>query len=303
MIIPRRLQPGDLIAITAPASPLALEQVIKAKNQLRAWGFQVKIGSTCFQEKGYLAGLDEDRGRELNHFFNDNEVKGILCLRGGYGSLRILQELDYDMIKKNPKIFIGFSDITALHIALQQQCQLVTFHGPMAAQIANGLDPLSSKSLFKVITEDKALGVMNHMQQEEMDYLVAGMGEGEIVGGNLTLITATLGTPYELETKNKLLFIEEIGEEAYRIDRMFTQLKLAGKFSEVAGIILGDFNHSNSIEIFSLIREELSLIGKPVLKGLRAGHCTPNLTIPLGVKARLSSQDNTFEILEGAVLA
>ncbi len=305
MRLPKKIIQGDLLAITAPSSPLEQKLVIQAKEALEAWGFQVKLGVSCFEDKGYLAGTDQLRAQELNEFFDDDSIKGVICLRGGYGALRILDKLDYKMIEKNPKVFIGFSDVTALHIALQQQCQLVTFHGPMALHMAQGLDPISKALLFRAVGLPKAMGVLGKGLSGDFQFLVPGTAQGQLVGGNLTLVTATLGTPYEIDTKNKLLFLEEVGEAPYRIDRMLTQLGLAGKLSDAQGVILGDFNFDQG-ELpgpWPILYERLEPFKKPVLWGLRAGHCIPNITIPLGVKARLSSHNNTLEFLEGAVLS
>lgn len=302
MNLPKKINMGDQLGITAPASPLEESLVLKAKEQLEAWGFKVKLGITCFENYGYLSGSDQIRAQELNDFFYDSNIKGIIALRGGYGTLRILDKLNYDIIKRNPKPFVGFSDITALHIAFNQRCQLVTFHGPMAVQIAQGLDPLSKTCLLRSLGFAGSLAFEKLEPLENVNFIIPGTAEGPIVGGNLSLVAATLGTPYEIDTKNKLLFLEEVREAPYRIDRLLTQLGLAGKLSDAAGFILGDFNQEQATEPWPVFYERLKPYCKPVIWGIRAGHCTPNITIPLGIRARISSCDQSLKFLEGAVL-
>lgn len=302
MIFPNGLRPGDKIALIAPSSPAKEEDMVKAKGQLEAWGFQVVLGESCYVRSGYLAGDDFSRAQEINQFFADQRIGGILCLRGGYGLLRILPLLKEDLIRQNPKVLIGFSDITLLHLFLQQRCQMVSFHGPMGVQLAQGLDPFSQTMLLKAITQPGAPGDLLAEQRKPPMVLLPGIAQGRLVGGNLATLLTTLGTAYEIDTRDKILFLEEINEPLYRVDRMLTQLGLAGKLSGVAGILLGDFRHPGiSSEAWQqLLLERLSPYGKPVLWGIEAGHCMPNLTLPLGAWARLSTHPPSLEILKGA---
>ncbi|MFY0546134.1 S66 peptidase family protein [Brevibacillus sp. H7] len=302
------LLPGDTIGVIAPSSPKP-EIVPTALAELEALGFQVKLGETCRQTYGgYLAGPAEWRAKELNAMFADPEVDGIMCLRGGYGSPQILPLLDYECIADNPKLFIGYSDITALHTALGQRAGLATLHGPMAsAGIAHTLDPVSRDYLLRAMTQAEPLGQIVNPEGEELVCLVDGEASGPIVGGNLSLVAALMGTPYELDTKGKLLFLEDIDEEPYRVDRMLTQLALAGKFSDAAGIILGTWTNCESKKykdgfgVLDVFREIVVPYGKPTIWNLQAGHGFYNIALPFGVKASMNATDGILVIEESVV--
>lgn len=307
MIKPRRLKIGDQIGIIAPSSPAILERVSLAKRQVEDLGFYVKMGQSCYEQHGYLSGNDELRANDLNRMFADPTVDGIMCLRGGYGTPRIIDKLDYNLIRENPKVFVGYSDITALHIAINQISGLVTFHGPMAtSDIAGGLDEFTKDYLLRAILQSEPLGRVDNPEGIKIECLVEGKARGLMVGGNLSLVTATLGTSYEINTFGKLLFLEEIGEQPYRVDRMLTQLALAGKFEEAAGIILGDWNDCEStdleegLSLREVFEEIIVPFNKPTIYNLKAGHCTPKVTIPLGVQAFLEANDGTLIIEESA---
>lgn len=308
MIKPKSLKSGDTVCVIAPASPTERENVLNAEEALKTLGFNVILGESCFEEYAYLSGKDEVRARDLNNAFSNYNVDGVFCLRGGYGTPRILDLIDYDLIKKNPKVFIGYSDITSLHIAINQKSNLVTFHGPMAASnMAENFDEFTRKDFMRAITENNGYNIENP-DKEYIKSLKSGYAEGEITGGNLTLITTSLGTPYEIDTKGKILFIEEVSERPYKIDRMLTQLRLANKFKEAAGIILGDFNDCvakeghKTFELLDMINEIVGTCGKPIIYNVRSGHCKPMITIPLGVKAALDANKCELRILENTVL-
>lgn len=231
MIKPKRLKLGDTIGVVAPASPTTEEKLERVYRKLMQMGFNVVMGRSCFSKRGYLAGDDKTRAEDINKMFKNTEVDGIICLRGGYGSLRILDLLDYELIRTNPKVFVGYSDITALHIAINQISELVTFHGPMAANLIEDTCNFTLESLYNfILNEDFKPSIEN--LSRELVAINGGIAEGQIIGGNLSLIASTIGTPYEINTKGKILFIEEIGEEPYRIDRMLTQLRLSHKLQE-----------------------------------------------------------------------
>lgn len=311
VIKPIALKFGDTIGVVAPASPTSEENVEKSYNILMDMGFRVKMGKSCYANYGYLAGNDNLRAEDLNHMFRDKEVDGIICLRGGYGTPRILDLIDYELIKDNPKVFIGYSDITAIHIGINQLSNLVTFHGPMvASDMIENFSYFSKRSLYNFILYKNGDGVIKNPSGEELERINGGVVEGTIIGGNLSLIVATLGTPYEICLKDKILFIEEVGEEPYRIDRMLTQLRLSGKLNEVAGIILGDFNnciaknseYNQSLTLEQVIEDIIKPIGIPTLSNLKAGHCEPMVTLPLGIKVKLDAELKELTILDNPVL-
>lgn len=308
MIKARALKPGDTIGLIAPSSPTTKENVERAKNKLMEMGFKVKIGKSAYEQYGYLSGTDDIRANDINQMFSDGQVDGIICLRGGYGTPRILDLIDYNIIRNNPKVFVGYSDITALHLAFTQKCNLITFHGPMASSdIIGNFSEFSKTSLLKAITNTEPIGNISNPEGQEIISINGGIGEGSIIGGNLSLLVDTLATPYEIDVKGKILFIEEIGEDPYKIDRMLNQLRLSGKLKEAEGIILGDFNncytskHSESLSLDQIFNDHIKPMGKPTISNLKAGHCEPMLTLPFGVKARLDADKRELLILESCV--
>lgn len=305
MIKARKLKFGDTIGIIAPASPTTEERVKKAHDKLIELGFKVKMGKSPYERYGYLSGTDTIRANDINEMFKDKEVDGIICIRGGYGTPRILDLLDYDAIRDNPKVFVGYSDITALHIAFTQISNLVTYHGPMvASDMIGDFSEFSKDNLFKAIMNKAPIGKISNPQGEEIFTINGGVAEGTIIGGNLSLIVDTIGTPYEIDVKGKILFIEEVGEEPYNIDRMLNQLRLSGKLHEANGIILGDFNncvsekHDENLTLEQVIEDQIKPIGKPTIYNLQAGHCDPMVTLPFGVAARLDADKKELIILE-----
>ena len=226
---PKRLYPGDTIGVIAPASPGDLELSMKGVEWLKQQGFRVELGKTAEQSLGYLAGSDADRAADINAMFLSSKIDGIFCLRGGYGTMRLLDLLDYDAIQSHPKVFVGYSDITALHTSIGQRTGLVTFHGPMvASDMGKGLSDYTWDSFYRALTISKPLGpILNPPIFLPPEFIVPGEVRGNLIGGNLSLIVSTLGTPYEIDTRGKILCLEEVGEVPYRIDRMLTQLSLA----------------------------------------------------------------------------
>lgn len=306
---PAALKKGDTIGLVATSSHVGnLEKVKKCQEVLNGLGFNVMVGESCYLQYGYLSGPDDVRARDVNRMFEDKRIQGIFCIRGGYGASRILDKLDYDMIKKNPKVFAGYSDITAIHIALNQICDMVTFHGPMpSTDMIPEFDSFSREGFFRAVTNKKALGLMENPEDEEIKSLTGGCASGAIVGGNLSLIAASLGTKYEIDTRDKLLFIEDIDEEPYRVDRMLSQLRLAGKLKECRGIILGDFNncrpkgYNPSLSLMEVFQDIIVPAGKPALYNFKAGHCKPMITIPFGVKAVLNADECSLTVVEEAL--
>ena len=310
MLYGKKLKIGDTIGLIGPSGAVreegAVDQAIAYMQEL---GYKVKVGESAHARYGYLSGTDEVRARDVNAMFADPEVDAIVCTRGGYGTMRMLDLLDYDMIRKNPKIFVGFSDITAMHIAFLEKCGLVTFHGPMATRWkAEFVDGFTQPAFMNAVTKVEPLGALDNAPgYHERKTVNHGSAEGILVGGNLSLIAGTIGTPYEINTKDRILFIEEIGERTYCVDRMLTQLRLAGKFEDCAGIVFGDFNDcpveypAFGLTLEEVIRDVAATCGKPVFTGLQAGHVTPKLTLPFGVRCRMDADNCTLTILEAAV--
>ena len=211
----------------------------------KSYGYKVKLGNTMTSEYGYLSGTDDLRADDLNQMFVDDEVKGIICLRGGYGAPRILDAIDFNSIRRYPKVFVGYSDITALHLAIQKHAGLLTFHGPMITELADEPDPLTWPTLLQHLTSLSSIGRYDEPLDMFRCTITPGVVEGPLVGANLSLISTTLGTPYEIETMGTILFLEDIGEKPYSIDRMLTQLKFTGKLQAAKGIVLTDFSDSD----------------------------------------------------------
>lgn len=312
-IKPNALVKGDSIGLIAPSGGVDdLKEVDRAVAFLESKGFGVKVGESCRASYGYLAGSDEGRAADVNDFFADPQIRGILCITGGYGTSRILDALDYEMIARNPKVFIGYSDITGIHLALNRLCSLVTFHGPMGiSEVLLEGESYSTRSWLAALTSTSPIGALQNPEAAPPPrVLVPGTARGELIGGNLSLVAATMGTPYEIDTRGKVVFLEDVDERPYRVDRMLTQLRLAGKFAECSGIVLGDWNNCGpekgkpSLSLEEVFRDVLAGVGKPIVTGLRAGHCSPTLTLPFGVEAILHAETDKprLEIVEAALV-
>lgn len=305
---PRRLRPGSTIGVIAPASPGDPALADAGIARLEEQGFRVVRGEAAGQTWGYLAGSDKARAADINAMFADPAIDAILCLRGGYGTMRLLDLVDYETIAAHPKIFAGYSDITALHLAIGSRTGLVTFHGPMAASDLGREMPASTWDAFiKTVAKSAPAGVVaNPPEMPPAEFLVGGTAAGPLIGGNLSLISATMGTSYEIDTTGKILFLEEVGEAPYRIDRMLTQLLLAGKLQAAAGIVFAECSDCVDEEKPGFTLEEVLLdrlggLGKPLLYHLYFGHTAEKVTLPLGIDARLSSADTELRIIEAAV--
>lgn len=305
---PRALKEGMTIGLIAPSGARNNDTILsRTKAFWERLGYKIVVGESCVSRHGHLAGTDEIRARDINRFFADDSVDAIFCIRGGYGSARLLPMLDYDMIRRHPKIFLGFSDITALHAAFNRYGRLVTFHGPNGdISIDDENQAISFASLMQALQSREGYEIINPPGFERKT-LQGGIAKGEIVGGNLTLIAHSLGTPYAPDFAGKILFLEDIGERTYRVDEMLVNLKHAGAFEQCAGILLGEFTDCTVEypDFGQTLDEILAEIGfpkdKPVLQGIRAGHCSPKLTIPLGVMCEMDADAQTVHIMERAV--
>lgn len=307
---PFRLKADSTIGVVAPAGPYSDEGVFrKALESIQMLGFNIVLGSSVHKKDGYLAGSDYDRAEDINSFFCRTDIDGIICLRGGYGTLRILNKIDFKAIKKNPKVFVGYSDITAIHIAIKNKCNMVTFHGPMLySDFGKEMDNYSRCSFLRAVTTSDPYGELKNPEgTEKIKVLLPGSATGKMVGGNLTVIISTIGTPYEINTRDKMLLMEEVGEEPYRVDRMLTQLLLCGKLQECSGIILGQWTRCSpeepekSLSLIEVFYDRLSSLGIPILYNVAFGHEKTKATIPLGVKGTITG-DGRFIISEEGVL-
>lgn len=310
MIKPKVLKEGYRIALIAPSSPVTDEKLELSIESVKFLDLEPIVYPSCTMKHGYLAGLDLLRAKDINHAFLDTSIDGIFCIRGGYGVTRLLNMLDYEMIKENPKILLGYSDITGLHTVLNMRCSLTTIHAPMPTRGWNTLDSLSLKSLTDNIFSSEPVGQAPTIEGEPIEIINPGLTEGLTIGGNLSLLTATLGSPYEINTKDKILFIEDVDEKHYRLDKGLTSLALSGKFKDCAGIILGTFadcddkdtDPQDNLTLSQIFEEVVKPFGKPTIRNFRAGHIYPHITIPMGVKTRLDATNGTVTFLESATI-
>ena len=249
---------------------------------------------TARASHGYLAGTDEMRAKDINDAFADKDIDGIWCLRGGYGAHRILPLLDYTTIRENAKFFGGYSDITAFHIAFRQQCGFGTYHMtmPTSDNLIDGSEYSYKYAKAMIFGED-----ITYENPADMPIktLVGGKAEGELCGGNLSLVVASLGTPWEIDTRGKIIFLEDVDEQPYSIDRMFTQLRNAGKLDDCAGIILGQYTDceakkpENSLTLETVFEELVKSSGKPCITNFMCGHCSPTMSLPFGARFALDA--------------
>jgi len=304
---PKALKKGSLIALVAPAGPVKESQLAKAQENLSEMGFRTCFTERILQRKGYLAGGDSSRLEDLHEAFENSDVEAILCIRGGYGSARIIDKIDYKLIKQNPKIFIGYSDITALLNAIWQKTGLICFHGVVGT------------SSFSNYTKDQFLNLFLNqlinneilaLETELLNKITEGRAKGQLVGGNLSIITSLLATPFELDFTNKIVFLEDIGEPPYKIDRMLTQLLLSGNFQMAVGIILGKFTNcdidqkeitsENSLSLNDVFVDRLKGLNIPIIKDFSFGHIKDQAIFPIGIEAEIDTNNKSIKLLEGA---
>ena len=292
------LQAGDTIAVVAPSSALAGDDVIKGLTFLRSLGYEVKIGKSVSAFDGYLAGPDRLRARDINEAFADDAVKAIVCLRGGYGATRILPLLDYELIAAHPKVFVGFSDITALHTAFLQRCCFCPIHGTMVMSLG--------RNASEYTKEQFAYGLQHPYEARELplppgcqpETLVPGAVTGPLAGGNMMLLSGLMGTPYAIDPPDgAILCLEEVGEEAYALDRMLCQFEESGLIDRVRAIAFGEFHHCGPDEgaryewtVKEVLQAYARKWGKPAVMGLPFGHGADNAWLPLGQMAGLEAR-------------
>ncbi|MBU4054108.1 MAG: LD-carboxypeptidase [Proteobacteria bacterium] len=295
MMIPEPLKKGDTIGILAPASPFDPIRLEQGVSLISAMGFKTAIPKELYGSNGYLSAPDAIRADHIHRYFSNKNIKAIVCARGGYGSIRILSLLDYDLIGKNPKIFMGFSDITLLLAAFYSKCGLVTFHGPMVATLPSS-DPVSRESFFNSLTLSSPL----EMSLAEGVVICHGKAMGPLMGGNLTNLCHLMGTPFQPDSRGHILFLEDRGEALYRIDRMLTHLRLAGFLNGIRGLILGAFEGCGDYEAIMGLADEMCGGGEiPIFAGLGSGHGKRNLTLPMGLPAVLDTENGSLMFQHG----
>jgi len=317
MIWPDSLRPGDTIMFVAPAGDLQEERIRQAKSRLEARGFKVVMRQDLFDKEGYLAGTDKRRAKELMQAFLDPDVKAVFSGRGGYGTMRILDRLDYKKIRAHPKILVGFSDITGLHLALNRQAGIVTFHSPTSFwrldSETEGMRPFTQEYLLRAVIDDGAAtngGYTIEIPEEAPRPVALGRGtaRGRLAGGNLSMISALEGTPFSVDTRDAILLLEDTREAPYRIDRMLKQLELAGKLETLRGAVLGQFTRNYDREkdqmtadprftVDGVLRQYFEPLGIPVLMNYPVGHSPYNATLPLGAQVEIDADQGALRIL------
>jgi muramoyltetrapeptide carboxypeptidase len=303
MIRPRRLEPGDLVALVAPAGPVTEAQAADTAAVLTTWGLRTHRGRHALGRRFFLSGTDDERRSDLEASLRDPEVRGVLCLRGGYGTQRIVDRLDYDAVRADPKVVIGFSDVTALHLALWHEARLATVHGPTLLDD----DPASTATVRRALMTAAPVTVTAARSTVPPDFTAdpadvavsslvhrAGQAYGTLLGGNLTLLAATAGTRHQPDLAGAILLIEEVNEAAYRVDRMIVQLERSGCLDGLAGVVVGSFTACP--DAGRVLAEHLNDRGVPVLAGLPIGHGPTRIAVPLGVPAHLDADTGTLTV-------
>ena len=316
LIRPRALRSGDTVGLITPSSYVSdPDRLALAERTLKYFDLKPKFGRNVRRRNGYLGGSIAERVDDLHSMFADPSVSAVFAIRGGYGSAQLLDRIDYGLLRNNPKIFLGYSDITALHLAIQKRAGMVTFHGPVAL---SGFSEYTQKSFRRALFENAPLGSVTNPAESNplrpahtLRTIRPGKARGPLVGGNLTLISTTMGTPFEIDTRGRILLLEDVDEQPYSIDRMLTQLRLAGKFDGVAGVIFGECNacrprdykpaFESTLSLGEVLDEILGQLRVPVLSGLTFGHTDDQLTLPLGAMAALDADKGELVIEEAGV--
>ncbi|MEX0593339.1 MAG: LD-carboxypeptidase [Balneolaceae bacterium] len=302
-ILPRALRRGDTLGLVSPAGRVYDEQVYRdMESSLSEMGFRFRYGGHAKNAYGYLAGTDEERAKDVNEFFSDPGIDGILCIRGGWGCNRILPFLDFDRIARNPKFLGGYSDITALHLSIYSQTGLPTFHGPNGT---SDWTPFTRRSFQRMVMGIDTVGPLppENYNRSTLQTLTPGCAEGILIGGNLSLICSLIGTPYFPDLSGAILFVEDIGEDVYRVDRMLSQLALSGQLKGLSGFVFGTCTDCRatgraSLSLQQVLLDYFSEQTYPACFGLPFGHVSDNMTLPVGVQARLNADKGQITIEE-----
>ncbi|MEH2160417.1 MAG: LD-carboxypeptidase [Nostoc sp.] len=301
---PLRLQAGDTVGLISPAGIVDAKDIEAAQQSFSQLGLKVKQGKHILDRYGYLAGKDADRAEDVNLMFSDRTIKAIIPMRGGWGCNRILPLLNYSLIRSHPKIIIGYSDITTLLLAINARSQMITYHGPVATSTWNQF----TVDYFKRILFNAETVTMQNLNLSEvrMEIIAPGKARGKLVGGNLSVLSAMVGSPYLPSWNKSILFVEEVGEDVYRIDRMLTQLKTAGILNQIAGFIFGQCTNCKlgdepSFTLMQVLQQHILPLGIPAWYGSMIGHIKDKFTLPIGVEVEINAELGTIRMLEAAV--
>ncbi len=303
---------GSTIGVISPASrPTDDEKYKNGMRYLKEGGYQVVESKHVLDNYGYLAGTDTERADDFNLMFKDSQIDAVICSRGGYGSPRIVEAIDLDLIQKNPKVFVGYSDITVLNLAIFAKTGLVTFSGPMlAVEMGKGIDPFTEKSFWDRVTAENSSARLDNPSEMPIQIYKQGQAEGRLLGGCLSLINVVLGTPYCPDFSGAILFIEDIEEEPYRIDRYLAQLRMAGILNKISGLVIGQFvdckphdPEKPGLELSAIFDDYFSRLDIPIVSNFAYGHIPVKHTIPTGVMAKIDTEaGEVLTLTESAVI-
>jgi muramoyltetrapeptide carboxypeptidase len=318
LVRPAALRQGDTVGLITPGTYVSdPDRLALVRRTVEYFGLRPKMGRNVGKRAGYLGGTDQERLDDLHAMFRDPEVKAVFAIRGGYGCERLLDRIDYALLRANPKIFLGYSDITSLHLAIQKRAGMVTFHGPV---MISAFTDFTQKWFHRALFDNQPLGPLANPPEPNtlrpahtLRTVRPGKARGRLIGGNLSLIAKTMGTPYEIETRGRILLLEDVDEQPYSIDGMLTQLRLAGKLEAAAGIVFGECHDcaprefrpafESTFSTGEVLDQILAPLGVPVLSGLTFGHTDDQLTLPLGVMASLDADKGELVLEEPALSA
>ena len=311
VIKPPRLRKGSIIGLIAPAStPAAEENIERGAAYLEHLGYRVKLGMHIRRKHGYLAGTDEERAQDFNAMVCDKDVNAIFTIRGGYGTPRILRMIDYRSLKHHPKIIVGYSDITALQLAILRKIGLVTFSGPMTGvEMSKGMAPYTEEHFWRLLTSTKTIGPFHNPAGEPWRILNDGKAQGQLIGGNFSLLACLFGTPFIPELRKSILILEDVDEAPHRLDRMLAQLLNTGVLQQLNGLVFGKFTDCRPsdpkephLTIDQILEEYTAQVQCPVIANVRSGHTRQRLTVPLGLSTILDTKRNRIAVMENAVV-
>lgn len=311
IVKPKSLKPGDTIGVISPAStPSDVVRINKGILYLEELGYKVEAGKHLGKHYGYLAGTDEERLEDMHNMFANPDVKAIFCVRGGYGTPRLLSKIDYKLIKQNPKIFVGYSDITALQMAFLTRANLVTFAGPMlAVDFHSDVNKYAEELFWRTLTSEKPIGDIPMPEGQEIKVRNNGKAEGALIGGNLAVFVSLAGSRFMPKSNGGIMMLEEVGEAPYRVDRLLNQLEIMEYFDKLKGIILGQFTNcvdepdARTLELVEVFNRYFGDLDIPIISNFPHGHVDATCTMPFGIDVKINTSKNSITITEGAVTA